>query len=114
MERFLDQQKAHLVKQSYRLQLHSPAKKLEQQKATFLQLEQKLLDAMDKKLLNQKHKLALAAEKLDTVSPLATLKRGYSITQDDTGKVITQASQTKTGDVIVTRLSDGTVRSTVN
>lgn len=73
-----------------------------------------MMDAMDRKLLRLRHQIAIAAEKLDTVSPLATLKRGYSITQSESGEVITRQSQIKTGDTLVTRLSDGEIRSTVN
>lgn len=69
---------------------------------------------MDRQLLLSRHQLALAAEKLDTVSPLATLKRGYSITQLENGDVVTDANKIKTGDVLITRLADGNIRSTVS
>ncbi|WP_391089298.1 exodeoxyribonuclease VII large subunit [Vibrio sp. NH-UV-68] len=103
-----------IERQQHKIALYSPVKRLAAQQASLQRLEQKLLDAMDRKLLNTRHQLALAAEKLDTVSPLATLKRGYSITQNQSGQVISQVSQTKTGDTLVTRLSDGEIRSTVN
>lgn len=103
-----------IERQQHKIALYSPVKRLAAQQSSLQRLEQKLLDAMDRKLLNTRHQLALAAEKLDTVSPLATLKRGYSITQNQSGQVISQVSQTKTGDTLVTRLSDGEIRSTVN
>lgn len=103
-----------IERQQHKIALYSPVKRLAAQQASLQRLEQKLLDAMDRKLLNTRHQLALAAEKLDTVSPLATLKRGYSITQNQSGQVISHVSQTKTGDTLVTRLSDGEIRSTVN
>jgi exodeoxyribonuclease VII large subunit len=114
MERYLSLRQQKVERQQHRLELNSPVKRLSIQQSNLQRLEQKLLDAMDRKLLNTRHQLALAAEKLDTVSPLATLKRGYSITQSDSGKVITKASEMKTGDTLVTRLSDGEIRSTVN
>ncbi|USD41730.1 exodeoxyribonuclease VII large subunit [Vibrio sp. SCSIO 43135] len=114
MNNFITIRKQAVQRQQYRIQLHSPVAKLGEQKSSLQRLEQKLLDAMDRKLLNTRHQLALAAEKLDTVSPLATLKRGYSITQDKDGTVVTRASDVKMGDTLVTRLADGEVRSTVN
>ena len=114
MERYLSLRQQKVERQQHRLELNSPVKRLSIQQSNLQRLEQKLLDAMDRKLLNTRHQLALAAEKLDTVSPLATLKRGYSITQSDSGKVITKASEMKTGDTLVTRLSDGEIRSTVH
>ena len=114
MERYLSSRVQKVERQQYRLELNSPVKRLSEQKSQLQRLEQKLLDAMDRKLLNTRHKLALAAEKLDTVSPLATLKRGYSISQTEQGQVLTKAADVKTGDTLVTRLADGEIRSTVN
>ncbi len=69
--------------------------------------------AMEKKLLTTRHKLSIAAEKLDTVSPLATLKRGYSITKDPQGKIVTHSDDVSTGDTLTTQLADGTITSVV-
>ncbi|WP_039984962.1 exodeoxyribonuclease VII large subunit [Vibrio owensii] len=114
MQRFITTRQQAVERKHHRLQLNSPVKRLAEQKSKLDRVEQKLLDAMDRKLLTMRHQLAIAAEKLDTVSPLATLKRGYSITQTERGQVVTQAKDVKTGDVLVTRLSDGELRSTVN
>ncbi|SUP92283.1 exodeoxyribonuclease VII large subunit [Vibrio owensii] len=114
MQRFITTRQQAVERKHHRLQLNSPVKRLAEQKSKLDRVEQKLLDAMDRKLLTMRHQLAIAAEKLDTVSPLATLKRGYSITQTEQGQVVTQANDVKTGDVLVTRLSDGELRSTVN
>ncbi|MGR5069276.1 exodeoxyribonuclease VII large subunit [Vibrio alfacsensis] len=114
MQRFIASHQQAVERKQYRLQLNSPIKRLAEQKSKLDRVEQKLMDAMDRKLLTMRHKLAIAAEKLDTVSPLATLKRGYSITKTEQGQVITQASDTKTGDILVTRLANGELRSTVN
>ena len=114
MQRFITTRQQAVERKHHRLQLNSPVKRLAEQKSKLDRVEQKLLDAMDRKLLTMRHQLAIAAEKLDTVSPLATLKRGYSITQTEQGQVVTQAKDVKTGDVLVTRLSDGELRSTVN
>ncbi|WP_319536300.1 exodeoxyribonuclease VII large subunit [uncultured Vibrio sp.] len=114
MQRFIDTRQQAIERKHHRLQLNSPVKHLAQQKSRLDRVEQKLLDAMDRKLLTMRHQLAMAAEKLDTVSPLATLKRGYSITQTEQGKVITQAEDVKTGDRLVTRVANGEIRSTVN
>lgn len=114
MQRLITTRQQAVERKHHRLQLNSPVKRLAEQKSKLDRVEQKLLDAMDRKLLTMRHQLAIAAEKLDTVSPLATLKRGYSITQTEQGQVVTQAKDVKTGDVLVTRLSDGELRSTVN
>ncbi|EGR2263023.1 exodeoxyribonuclease VII large subunit [Vibrio parahaemolyticus] len=114
MQRFIDTRQQTVERKHHRLQLNSPIKHLAQQKSRLERVEHKLMDAMDRKLLTMRHQLAIAAEKLDTVSPLATLKRGYSITQTDQGKVVTSADDVKTGDLLVTRLSNGEIHSTVS
>ncbi|HTH50365.1 MAG TPA: exodeoxyribonuclease VII large subunit, partial [Pyrinomonadaceae bacterium] len=50
---------------------------------------------------------ALAAAKLDTLSPLAVLGRGYSITQTPDGRVVTDSEQVAKGDKITIRLGSG-------
>ncbi|HGS5671358.1 TPA: exodeoxyribonuclease VII large subunit [Vibrio parahaemolyticus] len=114
MQRFIDTRQQAVERKHHRLQLNSPIKHLAQQKSILEHVEHKLLDAMDRKLLTMRHQLAIAAEKLDTVSPLATLKRGYSITQTEQGKVVTSADDVKTGDLLVTRLANGEIHSTVS
>ncbi|EOV0052463.1 exodeoxyribonuclease VII large subunit [Vibrio parahaemolyticus] len=114
MQRFIDTRQQAVERKHHRLQLNSPIKHLAQQKSRLERVEHMLMDAMDRKLLTMRHQLAIAAEKLDTVSPLATLKRGYSITQTDQGKVVTSADDVKTGDLLVTRLANGEIHSTVS
>ncbi|EGQ8010062.1 TPA: exodeoxyribonuclease VII large subunit [Vibrio parahaemolyticus] len=114
MQRFIDTRQQAVERKHHRLQLNSPIKHLAQQKSRLERVEHKLMDAMDRKLLTMRHQLAIAAEKLDTVSPLATLKRGYSITQTEQGKVVTSADDVKTGDLLVTRLANGEIHSTVS
>ncbi|HGS4806157.1 TPA: exodeoxyribonuclease VII large subunit [Vibrio parahaemolyticus] len=114
IQRFIDTRQQAVERKHHRLQLNSPVKHLAQQKSRLERVEHKLLDAMDRKLLTMRHQLAIAAEKLDTVSPLATLKRGYSITQTEQGKVVTSADDVKTGDLLVTRLANGEIHSTVS
>jgi exodeoxyribonuclease VII large subunit len=49
----------------------------------------------------------IAAAQLDTLSPLATLARGYSICKDSRGKTVTDAAQVRVGEEIHLRLSRG-------
>ena len=52
--------------------------------------------------------------KLDAMSPLKVLSRGYVITQDDKGEVVTTASSVQKGDNLSLYMQDGTVQCTVN
>ena len=68
-----------------------------------------------KNLVNDKKTgLALNASRLDSLSPLATLSRGYAIALDSKGKSIRNTGEVRTGDDIDVVVSDGTIRCSVN
>ncbi len=74
----------------------------------------RLNSAINNVLRDRQSQLALASGKLDTLSPLGVLGRGYSITQHHkTGRVITSSKKLKKGDKLRTRLADGEVVSIV-
>jgi exodeoxyribonuclease VII large subunit len=65
-------------------------------------------------LHDRQRRFANLAGKLQSLSPLAVLERGYTITQDaKTGKVIRSAGQLRAGQSIATKFTDGTVTSRV-
>lgn len=52
--------------------------------------------------------------KLDALSPLKVMARGYSIVKDKDNKIVSKANQVNTGDVLSISLSDGEISCTVN
>lgn len=50
---------------------------------------------------------------LEAVGPEAVLARGYSLTTDAAGHVVRSSDDVQAGDELVTRVADGTLRSTV-
>ena len=65
-------------------------------------------------LLNQrKAKADLLRHKMEALSPLAVLDRGYSIVTDKDGRTLKSVSQAKAGDNITIRLSDGRILADV-
>lgn len=54
-------------------------------------------------------RLSEAAGKMDILSPLATLGRGYALPQDDAGRVLRTAAELKPGLRFSLRVSDGSV-----
>ena len=66
----------------------------------------------EKQLDIKKNKYLQIISKLDALSPLSTIKRGYSIIKKD-DKVITSIKNIKTNDKISLELSDGTVNAEV-
>ena len=65
-------------------------------------------------LLNQrKAKTELLRHKMEALSPLAVLNRGYSIVTDKDGRTLKSVSQANAGDNIIIRLSDGRILADV-
>jgi exodeoxyribonuclease VII large subunit len=69
-------------------------------------LDHRLIRALD----DTGHQLA----RVRSLSPLATLQRGYAVVQSPAGDVITAASDVRTGDVVVARLARGSLSATVD
>jgi exodeoxyribonuclease VII large subunit len=70
--------------------------------------------AMQRLLRDRHGRLATLLGKVDSLSPLAVLQRGYSITQDArSGAVVRSADDVKVGQTLVTRLARGQVISRV-
>ncbi len=74
---------------------------------------QRLREAIDHMQQQRQHAFALAAARLDSLSPLAVLARGYTVTQRDDYTLLQSTQQVKWGDELITTLADGTVRSVV-
>jgi len=78
-------------------------------------LATRLHGAMQVNLREQQSRVAAISGKLETLSPLAVLRRGYSITQDPvTGSLITSTKSLKKGRQISTRLAEGSITSTID
>ncbi|HEY0005251.1 MAG TPA: exodeoxyribonuclease VII large subunit [Pyrinomonadaceae bacterium] len=54
-------------------------------------------------------RLGIAAASLDAMSPLAVLKRGYALVQDEKGKLVRDARAVEAGDTLRLRLSAGSL-----
>jgi exodeoxyribonuclease VII, large subunit len=110
----------YLLRQSYRHNLLdkrlvavSPQHKIVYYGQRLEQKQQQLLNLMQKRLTDAKHQFVLKTSQLNSVSPLATLDRGYSVTTDQQQKVIRSVEQVSIGDFISTQLKTGRLISQV-
>jgi len=78
-------------------------------------LAQRLRTAMSRLLQTRHQQLAVVCKSLDTISPLATLDRGYAIVTRQTDKhILHEANTVQTGDQIEARLARGRLLCTVD
>ena len=90
-----------------RYQGQSPQLKLTQISERSNYLLERLNIAMKHGLMNSRNELSSTIGLLQAVSPLNTLQRGYAITQNQAGKVITHIADTQPDDRVTVTLVDG-------
>ncbi len=93
--------------------LASPTGYLEQKRQNLDYLTQKLLAAQTREIQEKKHRFIACTAKLDAMSPLKVLTRGYSIVHSDDGHILHSIHQTAPGREIQVTLSDGSLKATV-
>ena len=95
----------------------SPSKRIDsihQFSQTIDELEMSYYREINERFESKNALLESFAAQLNGLSPLATLKRGYSITRTSTGEIITSNEQVNVGDRLNVRLSQGRLLCTVD
>ncbi|UDQ74876.1 exodeoxyribonuclease VII large subunit [Pectobacterium brasiliense] len=96
-----------------RLMQQQPQTRLHRAQQRLQQLSYQMQSAVERQLNQNKQKLGIACSRLEGVSPLATLARGYNVTTAPDGKVLKNVTQITPGETLKTRLQDGWVESQV-
>ena len=112
--RYISELKAELNEASGRFKRLSPVHAIAQQRLRQAALGQRLGSAAQRLLADKQRRLAVCSRALDTISPLATLERGYAIVcRLPERHILHQASQVKPGEQVEARLSEGVLVCTV-
>jgi exodeoxyribonuclease VII large subunit len=97
-----------------RLIHQSPEHRVREYRVKHGALSGRLEHAMKQRLTRADHRLGLAARTLHTVSPLATLGRGFALVKRvSDGKLVTDSNSVAIGDDIHAQLAHGTVTARV-
>lgn len=73
---------------------------------------QRLAPATQRTMQQEQHRLQMLTQRTAALDPAAILRRGFSMTLCN-GRFVTDASQMKNGDIMETRLANGTILSRV-
>lgn len=93
--------------------LISPTGYLEQRGKNLEHLKTRLIAAQTQQLQHKRQRFIAATSKLDAMSPLKVLSRGYSIVNADNGNILRSVYQTAPGGKIRVTLSDGSLSAVV-
>ena len=103
----------HLMVLSASKALQSPTGYLEQRNQSVELLKNRMIAAQNQNITRAKQRYIAQISKLEAMSPLKVLTRGYSMVQTERGEVVRSISQVSLGERIRVRLSDGTLSATV-
>ena len=113
LNRQLKAARQHLNVLSQSPVLRNPTGYIQQQGKGLELLKNRLISAQNLAITQKNQRYIAAVSKLDAMSPLKVLTRGYSMAQTGTGEVLRSVHQVELGERIGIRLTDGTLFATV-
>ena len=107
-----DSKEASLRDMQNRLKQQNPTYAIERQQDRLSALRERIGHAAEKQLSARTQALALLLNRIEAVSPVAVLQRGYALVYRD-AQLVRNADTLHAGDLLEIRLADGTVRAAV-
>jgi exodeoxyribonuclease VII large subunit len=93
----------------------APSVRISRSELQLQALTQRLRTSISSVLQTRQRQLAVVCKSLDTISPLATLERGYAIvTRQTDQRVVHQAASVRPGEQVTARLADGQLLCSVD
>ena len=107
VDRGIRERRKRLEELGSRRVMRSPTGFIDQRRLELDSIRLRLDSAATRKLGRERQQFAALAAKLDALSPLKVLGRGYSIALDSEGRAVKEAGQLRPGDRLSLRLSKG-------
>ena len=98
---------------SVRPVLRSPLASYESKRKALALLENRLISGQSRNLSRQRQRFVGQIAKLDAMSPLKVLTRGYAVVSDARGTIVRSAGAVQPGDEITISVSDGQIHANV-
>ena len=109
----LARRQRRLQRLELRLTACHPRTRFEQLRARVRRAAERVPAAVSHRMERAEHRLRIAERALQSLSPLATLERGYAIVTDENGQILRRASDTSAGAALDIRLRRGRVEADV-
>ena len=106
MRNMIETEKEKIGNYEKQITILSPVNKIQNSRQELSNLYEKVVNSMTFKMNDEKAKIALLSSKLNALSPLNVLSRGYAIAYND-NKPIKSVSDVKKGDNIKIQVTDG-------
>lgn len=113
MKRKLNRAEERLAHLSNRPVLQSPLASFEQRRKALKLLETRLIGAQNQTVSKYRQRFVAQTAKLDAMSPLKVLTRGYAVASTQSGSIIRSVEEVCPGEQITVRVSDGSIHANV-
>lgn len=113
MNQRLERSRFQLNQYRLRLKLHDPASMVREKRQRLADLEDKIQSLLERKLLDQRHRLALFGGRLHGLSPLQKISNGFGFLTNQAGARITGVGDVKIKEIMTVRVTDGIIRTRV-
>ena len=111
--RVIEKRRLQVDRLSERPILKNPIRVIDDERQYLDSISHMLETNFKAKISEKRQSLVEKAAKLDSLSPLGTLARGYAVPKDNSGKVISSIKQVSVGDTVFVRVSDGEFKAEV-
>ncbi|MDO4679027.1 MAG: exodeoxyribonuclease VII large subunit [Eubacteriales bacterium] len=109
----LDLQRSRLDTCKTKFMYLSPENRIREMRQKLLDLEEEIQGAVESRIGDKRHRLAVYLERFAGLSPLRKLNQGYSYVADKNKKAVTSVEQAKVGDRLFISVTDGCMETEV-
>ncbi len=102
-----------LERYKLKLEFNNPGNQILQKRQYLIDLEDKLQNNMNNRIKDCRHKLAIYMEKMNGLSPIYKLNKGFAYVTDSKGHALVKADQVNPNDVVTIKVMDGDITAQV-
>lgn len=113
MERKLERRRYWLEQYRLKLKMNHPERQIHDRRQHLVEMEDRMKALLDRKMMQERHRLAILSGRLHGLSPLQKIGKGFGFVTDEAGHRVETVRRLKPGDMLDVRLADGRVRSQV-
>ncbi|MDF2845023.1 MAG: xseA [Herbinix sp.] len=96
-----------------RLYYASPAYQIKEKRQFLIEAQQRLQQRMQQRLKERRHRLELYIAKLEGLSPLSKLSKGYALVVDEMNKPVQSVQQVENNELLTLSLLDGDITARI-
>ncbi len=96
-----------------RLYYASPAYQIKEKRQFLIEAQQRLQQRMQQRLKERRHRLELYITKLEGLSPLSKLSKGYALVVDEMNKPVQSVQQVENNELLTLSLLDGDITARI-